>query len=203
MTTILLTGFERFSSFHENPSQKALEVLSAERIAGVQLYSLVLPVAFKKATRELKTALHLLKPEYICMLGFSASATGIEIERRALRLSQDSKIPKADYLLADNDHESIYEQRFPSGPPVLKTTWPNTTMMRIADSSRIPASLSNDPGNYVCNFALYGLLHEILTSCARTRAGFIHLAHFDDSVAGFLGKAIASIASPDSRLRHL
>ena len=48
-------------------------------------------------------------------------------------------------------------------------------MVQAVKNAGVPASLSLSAGSYVCNHAMFGLLHFLAENFPQTRGGFIHI----------------------------
>lgn len=166
MRTILLTGFEPFGGDAGNPSGDAVRAL-AERWDGPdELATVILPVEFDAAAREVREWIRRLRPDVVIATGVAGGRTAVTPERVAINL-RDARIP-------DNGGAQPFDE--PSrhdGPAAYFSTLP---VKRIA--SAIGGSVSHSAGTFVCNDTMYAVLDE--TRGSATRAGFIHVPWSDE-----------------------
>ncbi len=156
---ILFTGFLPFSSFPENPS----ETLAKELGEAFDCPSLILPVSFEKAPKELSQKIEEEKPDFILSLGLSGRAKSLHLERYAYNQMKAS--------IPDNDGKSmqgcpIYEDSPASFSTHLKL---EKLIVRL---DGFPFTCSNDPGRYICNLVYF---HDLASGIPSL---FVHLPPF-------------------------
>ena len=95
MAEILLTGFEAFGRFADNPSRRIVEHLHGKSISGAQIEGLVLPVEFGRDMELVLQALNRREPRLVLSLGLAAAAPCLQVERIAinLRISDRGEVP--------------------------------------------------------------------------------------------------------------
>lgn len=176
MHTILLSAFEPFGGMDHNPSQDLIaevqrrldrQELTAQAEHGeIAVVPLTLPVEFGRASELLKNAVDKHQPSLAIAAGLAAGTRTVRLERVGLNL-RDARIP-------DNAGAQPVDQPIVhGGTTALLSTLRLKAAHRRITSAGIPAELSLSAGTYLCNEALYTLLHH--TATPATRAGFVHI----------------------------
>jgi pyroglutamyl-peptidase len=167
MKTILVTGFEPFGGQAINPSQEIARALDGRTVAGWRVVGGVLPCVFGAALVELKKQLRSHAPEIVIGLGQAGGRAEITPERVAINVD-DARIP-------DNaGAQPIDRPIVRGGPAAYWSTLPIKAIVAALRERRIPASVSQTAGTFVCNHVFYGLMHTLRTRRG-VRAGFIHV----------------------------
>jgi pyroglutamyl-peptidase len=164
---VLVTGFEPFGKFSENSSWEVAWRVASSGIVGAEVIAERLPVSFARVGKALRSAIELHTPDLLIMLGQSAVADCIKLERVALNIMDSTK---GDNDGAKPDEEPIDE----SGATALFTSLPIKILRSAIKAQGIAVKISNSAGLYVCNRTYY----EALRIC-RERKGmqaiFVHL----------------------------
>ena len=169
MTTVLVTGYEPFSTFDRNPSALVVEGLDGTIVADATLVGRVLPLDLRAMPGALRDLLERHKPNVVLSLGLAAGIVGVNVERVGVNLADLSRTPDnagcavSDTLLA------------PGGPDALFATVPTRRIVERLHAEGIPAALSYSAGAHLCNAILYHLLCEAREHGSAYRAGFLHL----------------------------
>ena len=143
MEKIALTGFTVFGSHSENPTSILAEKLGKEE----NVNSRVLPVSFSRAPSEAMA----LEGKALLMTGLAAGRKEITLERFAYN-EKKASIP-------DNDGETGEGGKLKEGGKErLETTVDLDALLSLLVKNEIPASISTDPGRYVCNALYYSAL---------------------------------------------
>ncbi|MHC4607555.1 MAG: pyroglutamyl-peptidase I [Planctomycetota bacterium] len=164
---ILVTGFEPFGKWKENPSGWAVRQLMDNDIRDVDLVRVVLPVHWKKADLAMRDLLKRFKPDAVVQFGLSPKRPGISIEMLALNMDHCDDPDNAG-------RRRLRKKIEPRGPVVMDTTLPTDRILRALKRADVPAGLSYHAGTYVCNHVFYVLMHG-LRKQPKVPAGFIHL----------------------------
>lgn len=168
MKRVLITGFEAYGDYPENSSWEV-----AQRVAScgiemgeVEVVAVQLPVSFARVGEVLRSAIELHTPDLLIMLGQSAVADRIKLERVALNI-MDSE--KGDNDGAKPNEEPIYEGE----ESALFTSLPIKRLRSAIEAQGIAVKISNSAGLYVCNRIYY----EALRLCKERamQAIFVHL----------------------------
>ena len=164
--TILLTGFEPFGGETANPSGEIARRLHGKVIAGHRVAGAVLPCGFGLALRELRQQIRSAQPALVICLGQAGGRADITPERVAINVD--------DARIADNaGRQPVDRAIVPAGPAAYWSTLPIKAIVAALRAHRIPASVSQTAGTFVCNHVFYGLMHELRGQ--GRRGGFIHV----------------------------
>lgn len=160
---ILVTAFGPFDGRAENASLLALRGLKK---AFPMLRTRVLPVDMVVAPARLKQALRRIRPDALIMLGEAAGSKTIRLETTAWN--------EIDFRIPDIAGRQAASRPIRRGAAAkLSSTLPLAEIHDLFLSGGHPATLSHDPGRYLCNQIFYlALRHLEGTPCP---AGFIHL----------------------------
>jgi pyroglutamyl-peptidase len=167
---ILATGFGPFPGVPINVTAHMMEALaSAPAIPGVELATLVLPVSWAEAASVAQSATRKFRPHAILHFGVSSRATSFVVETRAYNLRSGS---------ADERGVAFQTCRISaSAPAFLNSTLPCGELAAALRRGGLPASLSVDPGRYLCNTLLFTSLQAAAPGGARV--AFVHVPALD------------------------
>ncbi len=186
---VLLTGYEPFGGHKKNPTIDIVAALEGKKIAGAEVYGKILPVSVKRAGPEIDKVLYELKPDVVISLGLAPTYTSITVERVGLNLV-DARIP-------DNDGEQPVDMPIVEDAPLAYlATLPTREIVEELKKNGIPAVLSYSAGTYLCNYALFKVLHHASEHGYPKSAGFIHIPYTPDQVVNrhfLLGKSTPSM----------
>ncbi len=164
---VLITGFDPFEGAATNVSWQAVQSLG-DSMAGGKIIKLQLPTVFKKVTDVLEKAIREHTPDIVILVGVAGKRAKISVERVAINLD-DARIP-------DNEgNQPIDEMIVADGEAACFSTLPIKAITVALEEAGIPARVSNSAGTFVCNHALYGLLHLARKGFPNLRGGFIHI----------------------------
>jgi len=164
--TILVTGFEPFSSYDVIPSALVAEILNNTMVEDAYIIGIILPVDFEEATEETLEKIIEVKPCMVLSMGLSPSAEKIEVEYLAFNLQWD---PYSTHPLFS------IKPVIPHSPPIHRVTIDVPLTVSKLREIGIPSKISFSPGFYVCNSLLYSLLDHL----DNTSIGFLHLPSLD------------------------
>jgi len=165
---ILLTGFEPFGTYKENPSAAVVEALDGRAIGGISVRGAILPVHHARAATEVARLVDETAPRAIVHLGLAGGRARIALERVAVNVM--------DFDIADNaGYRATGEACVAEGPPAYFSTLPIDTMLEALTAAGIPAYLSSTAGTYLCNQTFYTTRHLLESRGAGVPAGFVHL----------------------------
>ena len=172
---VLLTGYEPFGGHKKNPTMDIVSALSGKEIKGAMVYGKILPVSVKRAGPEIEKTLSDIEPDIVISLGLAPSYTSITVERVALNII-DARIP-------DNDGEQPVDVPIVEGAPLAYlSTLPVREIVTELKKRGIPAVISYSAGTYLCNYAMYRVLHYASIHGYPKSAGFIHVPYTPDQV---------------------
>jgi pyroglutamyl-peptidase len=168
---VLITGFEPFGGDSENSSWAVAEKVAACGIEGVDISLAQMPVSFGRVAVALRGEVEHHRPDHIVMLGQSASADRVKLERVALNMM--------DSAVGDNDGCCPNEEPInKGGESALLTTLPIKSLRSAIEAKGVRVKISNSAGLYVCN----RLYYEALRMCKESpymQAIFIHLPLYE------------------------
>jgi pyroglutamyl-peptidase len=168
---ILLTGFGAFPGIPDNLSARFVPQLAeraARRYRAHHVVSDVLATEWTAAPRRLAELYARHAPKLALHFGVSSAATGFVIETIAINGCAPS--PDAAGCLPP---ASLIE---PHGAASVPTGLPAEAIVRDLSSHGIPATVSADAGQYLCNTVFYRALQHAAAAPGRTPiTGFIHL----------------------------
>ena len=154
MKKTVVTGFGAFGSNSSNPTEKVVGIL--EKKEDIETY--VLPVVYDRCYSAVRNT----DASVFLHLGLAASRTEITVERYAFN-EKKASVPDNDGVVYSGD------EIIPGSPSVLETPFDTERITAALNSSGIRASVSADPGRYVCNCVYYNSL------AIKRKAVFIHL----------------------------
>jgi len=188
---VLLTGFEPYGGFEINPSEKVIEVLNGRTIGDAKIFSIKLPVSFKRAFSIMLYEIQKIgTPDIIISTGLMPFASAIQVERVAINLKDYDGLP-------DNEGETPQDEPISTkGPAAYFATLPVRRIVESLMKAGIPAMLSNSAGTHLCNFIMYNVLHYISEQDWNTRAGFIHFPLLPQQVQKLIHRPVNTPSLP-------
>ena len=170
MKKLLITGFDAFGGADKNPSWMAVNALP-DVVGEFTLCKRMIPTVFGKAAETVLAAAEEFRPDVILCVGLAAGRDAVTPERIAVNV-RDARI--ADNARNRPDGIPIAE----NAPAAYFSTVPVKDMAQAIRDAKIPASVSNSAGTFVCNDTLYTLLHRFAGTSVRV--GFIHIPCLPD-----------------------
>lgn len=169
---ILVTGFDAFGKEKINPSLETVRRLP-EYIAGVKIMKLEIPTIAYKCLQIIEEAVCLHEPDVVLSIGQAGGRAEISVERIGINID--------DYSIPDNEgNRFIDEPVVMDGPAAYFVTVPVKAMVQKIREKKIPASVSNSAGTFVCNHVTYGVCHMLATKYPGKRSGFIHIPYLPE-----------------------
>jgi pyroglutamyl-peptidase len=165
---ILITGFEPFGGYRNNPSQQLVEYVNHKHnkdIPGTILRGVTLPVAYYACWDMLHKEIDAFHPDYILSFGYSPGNNRIALERLANNY---------DGGLADNNSMTHSGEIIKNGTAHYISTLPLVKISQSLTSKGLPVDISDNAGGYLCNHIFYQVLH-FSSGNPGLRAGFIHI----------------------------
>lgn len=167
METVLLTAFEPFGDYEENPTETVLADIP-DFLYNAKVIKVTLPVVYHHAFNVLLPYIEKHKPKVIVMLGLAGGRTHVSIERVAVNIASSKQ--------ADNLGNRLHEQRLEEGgADAYFTNMPLSKIIRRLHKKTIPAAISESAGTFVCNTLMYRVMHLIRRESLDTVAGFVHV----------------------------
>lgn len=181
MKRVLVTGFEPFGGASLNPSQLVAAELAARSIAGLEIATAVLPVAYEPAATALLLQVEALQPAAVVCLGQAEGRGEVSFERIAINLD--------DASIADNAGElRVGRAIAPEGPTAYWTTLPIDRMVAAVRATGVPVGYSLSAGSFVCNHIFYRL--QAALAGTAVSSGFVHLPLVPEQSAEFPGRPV-------------
>ena len=170
MKRLLITGFDPFGGASVNPSWMAVEQLP-DRVGEYILRKRQIPTVFGKAAAAALEAAADFQPDVILCVGQAGGRAAITPERIGVNIR--------DARISDNEgNQPRGEYVDVSGPAAYFSTLPVDAMAQAIRDAGIEAVVSNSAGAFVCNDALYSLLHRY--DGTGVRVGFIHVPYLPE-----------------------
>lgn len=171
---ILVTGFDPFGGEKINPAIESVKKLP-DTIAGAQIIKLEIPTVCHKSLKVIDEAIATHNPDVILSIGQAGGRTDITVERVGINMD-DCRIP-------DNEGNQIIDEPvYKDGPDAYFVNLPIKAMVENILSKKIPASISNTAGTFVCNHVTYGVRYLIEHKYPGKRSGFIHIPFLPQQV---------------------
>jgi pyroglutamyl-peptidase len=150
----LLCGFGPFPSAPDNPAARTVERLKTVgwAPARAEVGYTVLPTIWTEAPARALAAADQLAADAVLLIGVAVGASAFRVETTARNRAGES--PDA----AGARWPSPFVED--SGPNTLAVTAPVTAIVEAIAAEGLPAEVSEDAGDYLCNFTLYRLLRQ-------------------------------------------
>lgn len=174
MTRILLTGFGPFDGQSVNASWLAVQEVAARWTGPEELVVRELPVSFRAARQQLRSAVAEVTPDLVVCVGEAGGASAVRVERVAVNVI-DARIPDVD------GSAPIDVPVIAGAPAAFFSTLPVKACAAAVRDAGVPVEVSNSAGLYVCNATFYALQHLLTTTDARS--GFVHVPRTPAQVA--------------------
>ena len=171
---ILVSGFDPFGGEKINPAIESVKLLPDE-IKGAKIIKLEIPTVVRKSLKKLEEVIETEKPDVVINIGQAGGRTDISVERVGINMD--------DFRIKDNEgNQPIDEKIAKDGPDAYLVTIPIKAMVQKMIENKIPASVSNTAGTFVCNHVCYGMAHLASTKYPNMRTGFIHIPFLPEQV---------------------
>ncbi len=171
---ILVSGFDPFGGEKINPAIESVKLLPDE-IKGAKIIKLEIPTVARKSLKKLEEVIEIEKPDVVINVGQAGGRTDISVERVGINMD--------DFRIKDNEgNQPIDEKIAEGGPDAYLVTIPIKAMVQKMIENKIPASVSNTAGTFVCNHVCYGMAYLASTKYPNMRTGFIHIPFLPEQV---------------------
>jgi pyroglutamyl-peptidase len=174
---IAITGFGPFPGVPFNASEELIRGLAEAPpplAPGAQLHAVALPTDWRLAMERLAGFMAEVKPHVALHFGVSSRARGFAIERRAYNQTSG----RADCSGGFAQDRCLRR----GGPAFVETRLPAARIVQRLRVEGIAATLSDDPGRYLCNAVMFASLCAPAASARNPRlahrcalAGFVHI----------------------------
>jgi pyroglutamyl-peptidase len=167
MATILVTGFGPFPGAPFNPTGPLVMRLASMRLGRTKIVTHILPTSYAAVDRELPKLIARHRPDALLMFGLANKAVTLRIEIRArnalARLADAAGIVPRMRMIA------------PGRAPALALPTPSSWLLAAVRATRVPAAISNDAGDYLCNYLCWKAALAARRPSGPHLAAFIHV----------------------------
>ena len=172
---ILLTGFNRFGNYTYNPTEVLIEKISSinDEFYQRKIYTKILKTEYKESEREIIELIERIKPDKIILTGVSEADAKIKIELIAKNNCSCSIPDNKGFIPKKNRIELNGSNKYKSSIQL------EVIKQKLTEYS-IPFCLSNNAGDYICNFVYYRVLHHIKKNMLPIGCMFLHIPFFSD-----------------------
>lgn len=171
---VLVTGFEPFGGEKINPAWEGVQQLEPN-IEGAEIIKVQIPTVFGKSINELIAIIDKVHPDIVICVGQAGGRSEITVERVAININ--------DAAIKDNaGNQPVDKPIVVDGPVAYFANLPIKEIVQEIQNAKIPASVSNTAGTFVCNQLFYGLMHYIDTNNPKILGGFIHIPFIPEQV---------------------
>lgn len=183
---ILITGFDPFYEDVINPSIEAVKKLPDE-IKGATIIKRQIPTVYKKSLYLLEDIIEKELPDVVINVGQAGGRSDITIERIGINID--------DFRIKDNEQNQIIDEKIvQDGDDAYFTTIPIKAILKKLTDNKIPASISNTAGTFICNHVCYYMAYLSKTKYKHMKTGFIHIPYIPEQV---IGKSLPSMNIDD------
>jgi pyroglutamyl-peptidase len=169
MTTILVTGFGPFPGAPYNPTAPLVARLACLRrpaLADVTIVPHVFATSYATVDRQLPALIAQHKPDALLMFGLAGRTRALRIETRARN---------ALTLMPDAGGASPLARAITPGLPHRAMPAPARHLHAAVRAARVPAVLSRDAGQYLCNYLCWQATVAARTPDGPQLAAFVHV----------------------------
>ncbi|MCC0719648.1 MULTISPECIES: pyroglutamyl-peptidase I [unclassified Clostridioides] len=171
---VLLTGFDPFGGEPINPAQEAVERVK-DNIKGSEIIKITIPTVMTKSVEAIDKAIQKHNPDIVISVGQAGGRFDITPERVAINVD--------DFRIKDNEGNQVIDTVIKEdGQPAYFSKLPVKAMAKHMNENKIPASVSNTAGTFVCNHVMYGILYMIDKKYPNIRGGFIHIPYVTSQI---------------------
>ncbi|ARQ00890.1 pyroglutamyl-peptidase I [Pseudorhodoplanes sinuspersici] len=170
---LLITGFGPFPGAPKNPTGPLIRALKRKLRShpDVQVDTHVFRTTYAAVDRNLPRLIARKKPDTLLMFGLATQSRGLRIETQAR--NRIAPFPDAAGIIPEARKIAN------GGPRTIPIRAPKAALLRAAKSSDLPARLSVNAGNYLCNYLYWHALESVGRTGGPHRAAFIHVPPLD------------------------
>jgi pyroglutamyl-peptidase len=169
-STIVLTGFGPFPGAPFNPTGALVAALARRRRRGLHVRRVghVFATSYAAVDRELPALLARERPDVLIMFGLATRSRHIRIETRA-RNARSGMVPDA------SGHLPTVDVIAPGLGGALSLPVPAQRLVAAVRGLGIPAALSRDAGDYLCNYLCWRAGEAVDRDGAPRVIAFVHV----------------------------
>ena len=175
MEKILLTGFEPFGKYNENPTVDLIDEFDGMGYKGHAIVGGILPVEFGNAAFRLYTMIQEMDPVLVLSLGLAASRKDLNVEIRGVNIMTAKNADGAGFT----PQGQKIDEDGPEYQLIERTGFRVSDVVSRMQADGIRAIISSDAGMYVCNDLIYRTVAALMKSNAPTKFGFVHMPWTD------------------------
>lgn len=164
---ILITGFGPFPGAPENPTGALVRALARKSQQGVNVKAHVFATRYKTVDRALPRLLKSFKPDALIMFGLATRSRAIRVETMA-RNSISQHPDAGGYTRGPCVIDAALARSLPARAPT-------TAILRALQRAGLPARLSRNAGDYLCNYTLWHATRATGQLGGPKLAAFIHV----------------------------
>lgn len=166
MKRVIVTGFEPFGNYKNNPTQDLARSLDGKRLRDFRVKGLVLPAMYYEATNRLLDGFD--EPPYaIISTGLSSSILTPRLEIVA-RNEMSGKYKDA------RGRNPVNEPIIRGAPETYRSNVDNIKLAEKLQAQGLRVELSADANTFICNSLMYLTLRDIKERELNTKFVFIH-----------------------------
>lgn len=171
---VLLTGFDPFGGELVNPAEEAVKMVS-NNINGAEVIKITIPTVQTKSVKAIEEAVEKHNPDIVISVGQAGGRFDITPERVAINMD--------DFRIKDNEGNQPTDEIIKEdGQTAYFSNLPIKAMVKYMNENKIPATVSNTAGTFVCNHVMYGILYMIDKKYPNIKGGFIHIPYMTSQV---------------------
>jgi pyroglutamyl-peptidase len=170
---LLLTGFGPFPGAPVNPTGPLIRALKRklQSLPGIHVDTHVFRTTYAAVDRGLPRLLAKTKPHALLMFGLANRSRGLRVETQAR--NRISRHPDAAGIVP-------VSRRIADGAPkTMPLRAPKAALLHAAKSGALPARLSVNAGDYLCNYLYWRALEAAKHLGDPSRAVFVHVPLVD------------------------
>jgi pyroglutamyl-peptidase len=165
--TILVTGFGPFPGAPFNPTGLLVARLARVRLGRAKIVTYIFPTTYAAVDRDLPKLIARHRPDALLMFGLANNAITLRIETRARNaLSQ---------LKDAGGFVPRLRQIAPGRASALPLPTPSRLLLAAARAAHMPAVISNDAGDYLCNYLCWQAAMASRKASGPRLAAFVHV----------------------------
>jgi pyroglutamyl-peptidase len=165
--TILVTGFGPFPGAPVNPTGPLVARLARVRLGHGKVVRHIFSTTYAAVDRDLPKLIAHYRPDALLMFGLATKAKTLRIETRARNAL--SRLADAGGFVPR------MHQIAPARMPRLALPSPYRALLAAARATRVPVALSNDAGDYLCNYLCWQATQAARRPDGPRLAAFIHV----------------------------
>jgi pyroglutamyl-peptidase len=165
--TILVTGFGPFPGAPFNPTGPLVMRLAHARLGRAKIVTHIFPTTYAAVDRDLPKLVARHRPDALLMFGLANKATTLRIETRARNAL--SRLKDAGGFVPG------LRQIAPGRAPTLSLPTPSRILLAAARTTHMPVIMSNDAGDYLCNYLCWRTAMATRRAAGPRLAAFIHV----------------------------